>query len=177
MKEIILKDGEKAIIRKAVKEDAENIIIYLNKIGGESDFLTFGENQFKVSLEAEQEFIESANTSNNSIMIVAIIDDEIVSVGSISSTKKERTKHNGILGISIRKQHWGIGLGSEVMEYLISWAKSNGITKRIELLVREDNKIAIKLYEKYGFEREGLLKGDMFVNDVYYNTIMMGLYI
>ncbi len=177
MKEIILKDGEKAIIRKAVKEDAENIIIYLNKIGGESDFLTFGENQFKVSLEAEQEFIESANTSNNSIMIVAIIDDEIVSVGSISSTKKERTKHNGILGISIRKQHWGVGLGSEVMEYLISWAKSNGITKRIELLVREDNKIAIKLYEKYGFEREGLLKGDMCVNDVYYNTIMMGLYI
>ncbi|MGL4796810.1 MAG: GNAT family N-acetyltransferase [Paraclostridium sp.] len=177
MKEIILKNGKKASIRKATKEDAENMIKYLNKIGGESDFLTFGENQFKIGIEAEQNYIEGANTSNNSIVIVATIDDEIISIGSINSTKKDRTKHNGVLGISIRKNYWGLGLGNLIMEYLIEWSKSNGITKRIELLVREDNIRAIKLYEKYGFEREGLLKGDMYVNNTYYNTIMMGLYI
>lgn len=177
MKEIILDNGKTVVIRKANKEDAGNMINYLNQIGGESDFLTFGKDQFKISIEAEESYIENANISDNSIVIVATIDNEIISIGSINSTKKERTKHNGVLGISIKKQYWGIGLGSAMMEYLIKWCKSNKITRRIELLVREDNKRAIKLYEKFGFEREGLLKGDMCVNNIYYNTIMMGLYI
>jgi RimJ/RimL family protein N-acetyltransferase len=81
------------------------------------------------------------------------------------------------LGISFRKKYWGIGLGNEVMSYLIEWAKSNGITKKISLLVREDNERGIKLYEKFGFEREGLLKKDIWVHGVYHSTITMGLYI
>ena len=85
--------------------------------------------------------------------------------------------HNVTLGISFRKKYWGMGLGNEVMSYLIEWAKSNGITKKISLLVREDNERAIKLYEKFGFERDGLLKKDICVHDVYHNTITMGLYI
>lgn len=177
MKEIILKNGEKVVIRTAKKEDAQSMIEYLNKIGGESDFLTFGENQFKMSVESEEEFIESTNSMDNSIMIVATINEEIISIGSINSTNKERIKHNGVLGISISKKYWSIGLGSEVMKALIDWTKSNGITKRIELLVREDNYRAISLYEKCGFEREGLLKGEIYINGMYYNTIMMGLYI
>lgn len=44
MKEVVLKNKVKAIIREAKIEDAQNIISYLNKIGGESDFLTFGKN-------------------------------------------------------------------------------------------------------------------------------------
>lgn len=86
-------------------------------------------------------------------------------------------KHNGTLGISLRKKYWGIGLGSEIMAYLIDWAKSNKITKKINLLVREDNIRGVKLYEKFGFKKEGLLKKDICVNGIYYNTIAMGLYI
>ncbi|MEG2983407.1 MAG: GNAT family protein [Peptostreptococcaceae bacterium] len=177
MKDIILKNGKKATLRFAIKEDAQAMINYLNQIGGESDFLTFGANQFSGTLEAEQAWIESCNDSENSSIIVAIIDDELVSIASINSNKKERTKHNGVLGISILKKYWGEGIGSELLDFLINWAKSNLITKRIELLVREDNYRAIKLYEKFGFIKEGMHKGDMYVNGVYYNTIIMALYI
>ncbi|MGL5641403.1 MAG: GNAT family N-acetyltransferase [Paraclostridium sp.] len=177
MKEIILKNGKKAILRVPRKEDAQNMINYLNQIGGESDFLTFGENQFSVSLEAEEAWIESYRNSENSLLIVTTIEDEIVSISSIPSNKKERTRHNGVLGISILKKYWGEGLGSGLLDFLISWAKSNSITKRIELLVREDNHRAIKLYEKFGFEKEGIHKGDLYVKGVYYNTIIMALYI
>ncbi|MFR3499745.1 MAG: GNAT family N-acetyltransferase, partial [Paraclostridium bifermentans] len=106
-----------------------------------------------------------------------IIENEIVGIASITSVQKERMKHNGTLGISLRKKYWGIGLGSEIMVYLIDWAKSNKITKKINLLVREDNIRGVKLYEKFGFEKEGLLKKDICVNGIYYNTIAMGLYI
>lgn len=177
MKEIKLKNGKTAILRSPIKEDAQAMIDYLNIIGGESDFITFGKNEFSMSVEAEQDYIERINSMDNSKNVLIIIEDEIVGIASIASVQKERMKHNGTLGISIRKKYWGIGLGSEIMTYLIDWAKSNKITKKINLLVREDNIRGVKLYEKFGFEKEGLLKKDICVNGVYYNTIAMGLYI
>lgn len=177
MKEIKLKNGKTAILRSPIKEDAQAMIDYLNIIGGESDFITFGKNEFSMSVEAEQDYIERINSMNNSKNVLIIIENEIVGIASITSVQKERMKHNGTLGISIRKKYWGIGLGSEIMNYLIDWAKSNKITKKINLLVREDNIRGVKLYEKFGFEKEGLLKKDICVNGIYYNTITMGLYI
>lgn len=177
MKEIKLKNGKTAILRSPIKEDAQAMIDYLNIIGGESDFITFGKNEFSMSVEAEQDYIERINSMDNSKNVLIIIEDEIVGIASITSVQKERMKHNGTLGISIRKKYWGIGLGSEIMTYLIDWSKSNKITKKINLLVREDNIRGVKLYEKFGFEKEGLLKKDICVNGVYYNTIAMGLYI
>lgn len=177
MKEIKLKNGKTAILRSPIKEDAQAMIDYLNIIGGESDFITFGKNEFSMSVEAEQDYIERVNSMNNSKNVLIIIENEIVGIASITSVQKERMKHNGTLGISLRKKYWGIGLGSEIMAYLIDWAKSNKITKKINLLVREDNIRGVKLYEKFGFEKEGLLKKDICVNSIYYNTIAMGLYI
>jgi RimJ/RimL family protein N-acetyltransferase len=177
MKEIKLKNGKTAILRSPNKEDAQAMIDYLNIIGGESDFITFGKNEFSMSVEAEQDYIERVNSMNNSKNVLIIIENEIVGIASITSVQKERMRHNGTLGISLRKKYWGIGLGSEIMVYLIDWAKSNKITKKINLLVREDNIRGVKLYEKFGFEKEGLLKKDICVNGIYYNTIAMGLYI
>jgi RimJ/RimL family protein N-acetyltransferase len=177
MKEIKLKNGKTAILRSPNKEDAQAMIDYLNIIGGESDFITFGKNEFSMSVEAEQDYIERVNSMNNSKNVLIIIENEIVGIASITSVQKERMRHNGTLGISLRKKYWGIGLGSEIMAYLIDWAKCNKITKKINLLVREDNIRGVKLYEKFGFEKEGLLKKDICVNGIYYNTIAMGLYI
>lgn len=177
MKEIKLKNGESVILRTPIKEDAKKMIEYLNIVGGESDFVTFGKNEFTLSIEEEEDYIEKNNNTENCKIILTIINDEIVGIASISSIQKERMKHNGTLGISVRKKYWGMGLGNEAMSYLIEWAKCNGITKKISLLVREDNDRAIKLYENFGFEKEGLLKKDICVRGIYYNTIAMGLYI
>ncbi|MGI1658302.1 MAG: hypothetical protein ACRKFN_04945 [Desulfitobacterium sp.] len=42
MEQILLKDGQRVLLRVAVKEDAPELVTYLHKISGESDFLTFG---------------------------------------------------------------------------------------------------------------------------------------
>ena len=39
---VLLKDGRTAELRQAIPSDAKDIIEYLNCIGGESEFLTFG---------------------------------------------------------------------------------------------------------------------------------------
>lgn len=175
MKEIILKNKVKAIIREANVEDAKNITSYLNKIGGESDFLIFGKNEFNMSLEAEEDYIKSQYYMDNSIMVITLINNKIVSIGAISSNSKSRTKHIGTIGISVLKEYWSLGIANEVMNYLIDFASSNNVTKKLALLVREDNYKAIKLYKKFKFEKEGLLKNDICINNNFYNTITMGL--
>lgn len=81
----------------------------------------------------------------------------------------------GEFGIVIAQQYCGLGLGRKLLDYLIAWANANGTTKKISLLTSENNYTAMELYKKVGFQVEGILKKDNYVNGVYGDTIMMGL--
>lgn len=172
-----LRDGNEVTIIEATKEYAQRMIDFYNVVGGETDFLSFGKDEFKRNAEEYQEYIETTRLEQNSIILLATIDDEIISIASITSSQKVRMKHVGTLGIVVSKQFIGQGLGTEMMVRLIQWAASNGITNKISLVTREDNIHAIELYEKLGFEKEGLIKKDNLINGVYYNTYIMGLFL
>ena len=170
-----LKDGKEVMIAEATTEDAQHMIDFYNVVGGETDFLSFGKNEFNQKVEAYKKFLESTRLEQNSIILLATINDEIISIASINSSQKNRIKHVGTLGIVISEQFTGQGLGRKMMEQLIQWATSNGVTTKVSLVTREDNNLAIELYEKLGFEKEGLIKKDTLIDGVYYNTIVMGL--
>ncbi|HAG43016.1 MAG TPA: GNAT family N-acetyltransferase [Clostridium sp.] len=175
MMKICLRNEKEVIIREAKKEDAQSMIDFYNLVGGETDFLSFGKNEFKRDLKEYESYLESTREEDNSIILLTIIDEQIAGIASINSNQKVRTKHVGTLGIVVAEQYCGLGLGGEMVDYLIEWAKLNGITKKISLLTREDNTRAIELYKKVGFETEGILKKDNYINGVYYNTLMMSL--
>lgn len=153
------------------------MVNFYNVVGGETDFLSFGKNEFRQTVEDYKNFVESTRLEQNSILLLATLNDEIISIASINSSQKDRMKHVGTLGIVISEQFTGQGLGRKMMEQLIQWATSNGITNKISLVTREDNVLAIELYEKLGFEKEGLIKKDNLINGVYYNTLVMGLFL
>jgi len=173
--EFRLKDGNEVIIKEATKEDAQHMIDFYNVVGGETDFLSFGKDEFNHEVEAYKKFLESTRLEQNSVILLAIIDDKIISIASINSSQKIRIKHVGTLGIVISEQFIGQGLGRKMMEQLIQWATSNGVTNKISLVTREDNSTAIELYEKLGFEKEGHILKDTLIDGVYYNTLVMGL--
>ncbi|MBO9129256.1 GNAT family N-acetyltransferase [Bacillus sp. 165] len=175
MKTLQLKSGIPVMIREATKENAQRMIEFYNIVGGETDFLSFGENEFTMPLIEYENFIETTKQEQNSIILVATIEEEIVSIASITSNQKAKSKHVGTLGIVVAQKYCGLGLGRILMDTLIEWAISNGITKKISLVTTEHNHRAIELYKKVGFEEEGLLKKDNYVNGTYYNTLVMGL--
>ncbi|CCQ95911.1 Acetyltransferase [[Clostridium] ultunense Esp] len=147
-------------ISKAKKEDAEKVLEFLNIIGGESDNLLFGENEFKdMPVEKEMAIIEDINLSDKSVMYLGKIGEEIVSIGSLQGfINRTRIAHRGGLAISVKKKYWNQGIGTKMMEELITFAKDIAKLEVIELEVRIDNLSAIKLYEKLGFERIGVYK-------------------
>ncbi|PGS47982.1 GNAT family N-acetyltransferase [Bacillus sp. AFS041924] len=177
MFELILKNGEVVKVRQAMREDARSIIDFYNIVGGETNFLSFGGNEFKRDEVEYQIFLENTFNEKNSIILLVTINDQIISIGSINSSQKERTKHVGTLGIVIKKEYWGLSLGKLLMNSLINWAKQNDLTRKIQLVTNEDNHKAIQLYKNLGFEIEGVMKEDTFINGKYCNTLMMGLFL
>ncbi len=163
-------------IEKAVPTRAQDILSYLKTVGAETDNLTFGAEGLPVSIEAEQGFIADVNASEKSVMIVALDNGEIVGLASLNGNVRERMKHRASLAISVRKSHWGQGVGSKMLQYLVDFAKEVGV-EIISLEVRQDNKRAIALYEKFGFEKNGEFKGFFKINGEYIDFYLMNLYI
>ncbi|QUH19493.1 GNAT family N-acetyltransferase [Alkaliphilus sp. B6464] len=177
MKKVILKNGKELVIRKAIIQDVEKIIQYKIIVGGESDYLTFGEDEVVINIDNEKLSIESINKRNNSILAVALIDGEIVGSIVFRGGERSRVRHVGEMGVTVRKSYWGLGIGSILLDFLIKWAKETDTVKKINLRVRVDNEGAIKLYKKYGFKKEGILTRDFYIDGRFYDSMNMGLII
>ena len=140
-------------IEKAIPSDAAMLLEYLKQVGGETDNLTFGSEGMPFSVEAEAEFISSMENSIDNIMLLAKCDDKIIGCASLSRLPR-RMKHRGDFAISVAKDYWNNGIGSQLLNNIIAFAKENKF-EVIDLQVRSDNKSAIYLYEKYGFKKIG----------------------
>ena len=140
-------------IKKAAPSDAAMLLEYLKQVGGETDNLTFGSEGMPFSVEAEAEFISSMENSIDNIMLLAKCDDKIVGCASLNRLPR-RMKHRGDFAISVAKEYWNKGIGSQLLNNIIAFAKENKF-EIIDLQVRSDNKSAIYLYEKYGFKKIG----------------------
>ena len=172
-----LKNGMILEIDKAIRSDAQEIINYLNIIGGESDNLLFDANGFHMSVEAEENFIENLTNFRTSALFIGRIDNEIACVGSILSSQRDRIAHQAEIAISVKKKFWGLGVGTHLMQTIINYAKSNGQTEILHLGVIEDNYNAISLYKKMGFEEIGRYKKFLKINGQYKDEILMNLYL
>ena len=140
-------------MEKAAPSDAAILLEYLKQVGGETDNLTFGSEGMPFSVEVEAEFISGMENSTDNVMLLAKSDEKIVGCASLNRLPR-RMKHRGDFAISVAKDYWNRGIGSQLLENIIAFARENDF-EIIDLQVRSDNKSAIHLYEKYGFKKIG----------------------
>ena len=172
-----LKNGQTLLLRETVPDDAPKVLAYLNRVGGESDNLLFGENGFPMAEDRERAFLELQRRAEKSIMLAGFVGDEVVSISSVNAlTTRERVAHRAGVAISVGKAYWNQGVGRRAMETLIDFAKSCGL-EVLQLEVRADNAPAIALYEKVGFQKMGLYKNFMKVNGLSFDAWYMNLYL
>ena len=76
-----------------------------------------------------------------------------------------------ITNIVTKKVIRNAGIGSQLLEFIINYCKSNNM-KTITLEVNENNISALKLYKKFNFEQIGLRKNYYNNTD---NAIIMNL--
>jgi RimJ/RimL family protein N-acetyltransferase len=116
-------------------------------------------------------------TSNpeNSIILIAFDNGKIAGHLQISIGMSPRFREMGDLFIYLHQDYQNAGLGAALMREGIRIAKERRM-HRIELTIVADNHRAIRLYEKVGFQREGLKRENYRGEDgKYHDEIIMGI--
>jgi len=175
MKQYYLKSGKSIIIREGNGNDASRVIEYIERVAGESDYLTFGEGEFNTSIEEEARFIEACRKNQNSLFLIAEWRGEIIGCLTFSGGNHNRIGHYGEFGVTVLKRYWGQGVGRILIRYLINWARASHIIRKINLKVRTDNIKAINLYKKLGFVMEGNISRFFYHKGKFYDVYVMGL--
>jgi RimJ/RimL family protein N-acetyltransferase len=170
-----LKNGRVLLIREATVRDACSVLDYVEGVSGESNFLTFGPGEFELTEAAEEDVLRKYYESDNQLYMLGLIDDAIVATLSFSAGQRPRLRHSGEFGMSVRKQCWGLGIGSLMLDTLIHWARATRVIKKINLRVRTDNQRAIQLYERKGFSPEGTIRREIFLDGAFFDQYWMGL--
>ena len=161
-------------IREIEVEDYKELLDFMKKVKGETNFLLGYPDEIKLSYEDEKEHIKKVKTSETSNYFVVMKNNKMIGCIGFNGNTARKMKHYGTIGISVLKEYWGRGVATALLEKLISWAKEKGI-KKINLDVFENNKRAIKLYEKFGFKSEGCIEDGIFDGENYINLLVYGL--
>jgi RimJ/RimL family protein N-acetyltransferase len=106
--------------------------------------------------------------------VVALLDEQVVGWCDILPSFGEARRHVGVLGIGLARRARHQGLGARLMQAAIGKAWQKGFT-RIELTVRTDNHGARALYERLGFEHEGIKRKAFRVDGLYWDSHAMAL--
>ena len=107
-------------------------------------------------------------------LLVACVEGEVVgNLGLETSPNRPRMRHVGSIGMAVRDDWQGRGVGTALMEAALDLADNWLNLTRIELRVYVDNSAAGALYKRFGFEIEGTHRLLAFRNGEYVDAYSM----
>ena len=152
-----LKDGREALLRSPCEDDAEELLQFIVKTSGETDYLMKYPEEFaSLTLEQEKSFIREKCLGQNELMIVCFVDGRIAGNCQITFRSGIKYRHRASVAIAILQEYWNLGIGTRMFEELIQTAKKRDGIRQIELEFIEGNSRARGLYEKMGFRITGV---------------------
>lgn len=159
-------------IRRAVPDDAAALIAHLKALAHEPGInIPLGPDEITLTVPEERDRLASFDDNPRAILLVATRGKELLGELTVRGLSNRRAvQHVATLGMSVRADARGQGVGSALLEAALEWASEQGFT-RIELYVYARNAPAIALYEKHGFVHEGRRKhfirsGEEFLDDL-----------
>jgi len=107
-------------------------------------------------------------------LVACVENNEVVGqLGLQTFPNRPRRRHVGQIGMAVRDDWQGKGVGTALMQAAIDLADNWLNLRRLELEVFVDNRPAIRLYEKCGFAIEGTLVDFAFRDGQYVDTYIM----
>jgi len=139
------------VIREANPSDADAMIELVTHYGNNADMIPLEPREFVPTRKDELAWISSFQQPN-SLLLLAENKGQLI--GNIDLTGNTRRKmfHTAEMGMSVRKEFQGKGVGKELLKHAIDWSNKNTFLELLWLQVYEDNAVARKMYESFGFE-------------------------
>jgi putative acetyltransferase len=106
------------------------------------------------SVAEERRYLRAARRHADAAVYVAVDGEHVVGRLSVARDPHPASSHVADLGLIVAATHRRRGIGRLLLETAVAWARGAGVRK-LELHVFPWNRPAIRLYEAFGFEREG----------------------
>lgn len=143
--------GPEVVIRRASHEDVEQLLDLLEAVAGEGRWIG---TELPIDRAARRRQLdETIEGDDRSVRYVAVASGAVV--GNLGM--ELRPYKVADLGMFVRSEWRGGGVGSALLDAGIAWARSVGAHK-VALQLWPHNRAALALYRKFGFEQEGLLR-------------------
>ena len=160
-----------SVIRRARPEDAATLVALGAAIGREPEGWLLNTDGWRTVGE-ERRYLRALRRHPDAAVYVADDDGAIVGRLSVARDPHSASRHVADLGLMVAASHRRRGIGAALLEQAAAWAREAGVSK-LDLHVFPWNEPAIKLYEGFGFEREGLRKAHYRRGDEYVDAILM----
>ena len=146
------------IIREATPDDAEALIAFMKRIADEpNNGTTFtSADEFTRTVDEERDLIRQRHDADNACWLVAVTPDgQLIGQANISGGPRAGKRTVG-LAIALAPEWRNRGIGTAMIRQLIDYCRQSPAIHRLELGVYTNNPRAIHVYEKLGFEHEGV---------------------
>ena len=125
-----------------------------------------------LELAETRQFIDETPAGRH--YLVAEIGGRAVGAVTLQQVQRPRMHHLGDLGLMVARDYWNVGVGHCLMQAALDLADNWLNLKRVELGVYANNEAAIHLYEKFGFQNEGLRPRWAFGDGGWLDSLLMG---
>lgn len=142
------------VVRRATPGDAAALVELGRAVSSEPEGWLITESDWR-DLADERRYLRAVRRSPHAAVFVAETSAGVVGRLSLARDSHPASRHVADVGLMVAAGHRRRGIGSALLEQAVEWAREAGIEK-LELHVFPYNEPAIRLYEGFGFEREGL---------------------
>ena len=159
------------VIRPARPEDAAPLAALGRAVGREEGAWLLTSDGWR-SVAHERRYLRALKRFPDAAVYVADDDGDVVARLSLARDPHPASRHVADLGLMVAATHRRRGLGTALLEQAVAWGREAEVSK-LELHVFPWNEPAIRLYEAFGFEREGVRKGHYLRDGEYVDAILM----
>ena len=145
------------VIRRATPADAPALVHLGEIVSSEPEGWLITDGDWR-EVSDERRYLRAIRRSSDAAVFVAEADEGIVGRLSLARDTHPASRHVADLGLMVAPNHRRRGIGRALLARAVEWGRAAGIEK-LELHVFPHNGPAIRLYEQFGFEREGLRRG------------------
>jgi ribosomal protein S18 acetylase RimI-like enzyme len=159
-------------VRPTRASDAASLCEAVNAVAAEKWYLATVDG---FSLEQTGAFVKQI-VEGSLPQVLAVAADTVVGFCDILPNTAKGFTHVGRLGMGVRSEWRRQGIGRRMLGACLTLARSAGI-ERVELEVFADNLGAVRLYESFGFTREGVKVRGRKLEERYQDVNLMALWL